>query len=156
MELITTNSGQTQAVARRLGRVCFPHTLLLLSGPLGAGKTCFVQGLAAGLNIEDMVNSPTFTIAKMYHGRLPLWHLDLYRLEDGGELWELGLEEFLAAPGVVVIEWPDVARGLLPHERLEIAFDLLDENRRRLDLMPFGEQHSLLAEELMRDAAAGR
>lgn len=154
MELVTQSPRDTQNVARILGQNCPPRTLLLLRGPLGAGKTCFVQGLATGLKVSGVVNSPTFTIIKHYNGRLPLWHVDLYRL-DQDDIWELGLDEFWASPGVVAVEWPDHFEEHFPSEHMEIAFQVLDENRRRLVFSAGGDVHSRLARELMEHVAAG-
>src|SRR5690606_25314957 len=112
---------ETQELAQALGRLAQPGTILVLAGPLGAGKTSFVQGLALGLDITGVVNSPTFTIVKEYRGRLPLFHFDLYRLDDPEELWELGLDDYLAAGGVCALEWGERAAALLPRDRLDIA-----------------------------------
>ena len=154
MELVTQSPRDTQNIARMLGQLCPPRTLLLLRGPLGAGKTCFVQGLATGLEVPGVVNSPTFTIIKHYNGRLPLWHVDLYRLEQE-DIWELGLDEFWIRPGVMAIEWPDNFNDYFPADRLEIVFAVLDENRRRLVFSACGEVHSRLARELMEHVTAG-
>ncbi|MTI94116.1 MAG: tRNA (adenosine(37)-N6)-threonylcarbamoyltransferase complex ATPase subunit type 1 TsaE [Firmicutes bacterium] len=155
MEFTTTCAAETQNLARRLGELASPRTLILLYGDLGAGKTSFVQGLAQGLDVAANVNSPTFTIIREYRGRLPLSHFDLYRLDDPDEVWELGLEEYVAAAGVVAIEWPQIAEELLPPERLGIHIQHLGEDRRRLRLEPRGDRHRKLAEELMSDVNLG-
>ena len=120
MEVITASPQETQELARRLGQLANAGTVLLLAGPLGAGKTSFVQGLARGLGITGVVNSPTFTIVKEYRGRLPLFHFDLYRLEEAEELWELGLDEYLDSVGVSALEWGERALALLPRDHLLI------------------------------------
>lgn len=144
----TSNLQETQALARRLGEIARPGMLLLLEGPLGAGKTSFVQGLARGLEITDTVNSPTFTLLKEYHGRLPLFHFDLYRLGAPEELWELGFEEYLTAGGVCAVEWGERALPLLPQDYLHIRLDYAGETQRSLSFFGAGETHSKIVEEL--------
>ena len=103
----------TQAVAATLGRTLPRGCVIALHGTLGAGKTCFVKGLAAALGIQHPVTSPTFTIINEYKGRVPLYHIDLYRLSGSDEALALGLEDYLFGDGVTAIEWPDRAADLL-------------------------------------------
>ncbi|MGI9597524.1 MAG: tRNA (adenosine(37)-N6)-threonylcarbamoyltransferase complex ATPase subunit type 1 TsaE [Acidimicrobiales bacterium] len=118
--LSTHGPGQTQDVAARLATVLTDGDLLVLTGDLGAGKTCFTQGLGRGLGIEDRMTSPTFTLANRYRGRLVLHHLDVYRLESLAETVDLGLAELLE-DGVTVIEWGDRIDEVLPHDHLVVA-----------------------------------
>jgi len=142
-------------LARYLGELALPGTVLVLEGPLGAGKTSFVQGLARGLKITAVVNSPTYTIVKEYSGRLPLYHFDLYRLEEAEELWELGLDEYLSSGGICALEWGERAAELLPLERLNIRFEPRGETDRYLSLKPIGISHTIMAKELMDYADIG-
>lgn len=104
----------TQALGYKLGTVLKAGDVLLLAGDLGAGKTTLTQGLAQGLGVTEFVNSPTFVIINEYDtGRLPLYHMDLYRVEDEAQLFDLGLEEYLFGKGICVIEWPEVAASFL-------------------------------------------
>ncbi|MCY9807220.1 tRNA (adenosine(37)-N6)-threonylcarbamoyltransferase complex ATPase subunit type 1 TsaE [Lentilactobacillus senioris] len=119
---------QTMALGQKLAQLLQPQDLILLDGDLGAGKTTFTKGLASGLGINRPVKSPTFTIVREYQtGRLPLYHMDVYRLEDGGGE-ELGLEEYINGDGVVVIEWSEFVAAELPNEFLRIKFERNDEN----------------------------
>ena len=110
----------TQGLAARIARCATPGTVLALSGDLGAGKTCFIQGLAAGLGVEGPVTSPTFIMVAEHAGRLPLYHVDLYRTESLGEIRRLGLEEMLDGAGVTAIEWAERAEPLLPPRTVRI------------------------------------
>lgn len=119
---------QTMALGQKLAQLLQPRDLILLDGDLGAGKTTFTKGLANGLGIKRPVKSPTFTIVREYQtGRIPLYHMDVYRLEDGGGE-ELGLEEYINGDGVVVIEWSEFVAAELPNEFLRIKFERNDEN----------------------------
>lgn len=155
MEVISTSSRHTQELARRLGQLANSGTVLLLAGPLGAGKTSFVQGLATGLGIIGVVNSPTFTIVKEYRGRLPLFHFDLYRLEEAEELWELGLDEYLAFGGVSALEWGERALELLPRDHLLIRLEPRGPEERVITFSPTGPHHLKLVTELMNDVDLG-
>ena len=110
----------TQGLAARIARCATPGTVLALSGDLGAGKTCFIQGFAAGLGVEGPVTSPTFIMVAEHAGRLPLYHVDLYRTESLGEIRRLGLEEMLDGAGVTAIEWAERAEPLLPSRTVRI------------------------------------
>lgn len=130
-ELLTASPEETEAAAERLARHLRRGDLLLLEGPLGAGKTTFVRGLARGLGSTADVMSPTFQLVRVYAGPLPLAHADLYRLERAAELAELGLDELLDE-GVLVVEWGDRLAG--PDAGARVVIEPLDEDRRRLRL----------------------
>lgn len=127
-ELITTTAAETEAEGERVGGALRPGDLLLLAGPLGAGKTTFVRGLARGVGSEAHVASPTFQLVRVYPGRIALAHVDLYRLEAPAELRDLGLEELLDE-GAVVVEWGD---RLEADGATRISFEVLEGDRRRL------------------------
>ena len=156
MQVHSAGPRATQELAEALGRLAGPGAVLVLSGPLGAGKTCFVQGLARGLGVTGVVNSPTFTIVKEYRGRLPLFHFDLYRLEDPEELWDLGREDYLAAGGVCALEWGERAAALLPRDRLDIALQPGGPREREILFCAGGPVHRKLVEELMDCVDTGR
>jgi tRNA threonylcarbamoyladenosine biosynthesis protein TsaE len=122
MKLRTDSADQTRAVAAALGELLGPGDLLLLVGDLGAGKTVFVQGLARGLGVEEPVTSPTFTIVQEYDGRVPLTHVDVYRLERVQDLYDLGLEE-RGDRGVTAVEWGDVVEQAVPTDHLVVRIE---------------------------------
>lgn len=119
-EIVTESAGQTKRLAAALAVHLTASDVIALTGDLGAGKTTFTQGLAAGLGIKEPIVSPTFTILRVYAGRLPLYHFDLYRLEKMTELETIGCEEYFFDSGVSVIEWGDKAAALLPDDYLTI------------------------------------
>jgi tRNA threonylcarbamoyladenosine biosynthesis protein TsaE len=132
--LRTSNSEATEAIGHDIGETIEPPMVLALTGPLGAGKTTFVRGIARGLGIER-VKSPSFTLINLYKGRCPLYHVDLYRLETGEELVPLGLLEVLENEGAVVaIEWSDRCEALLPDDRLDIRIGHASETEREITL----------------------
>lgn len=143
---ITTSSATaTRHVGEGIGRHVQSGTLILLSGPLGSGKTALSQGIAEGLGIAGVINSPTFTILKEYHtGRLPFYHFDLYRINDEQELWELGFDRYFEGDGVAVVEWAERTPGAWNADYLHIVFDRLSVNRRSLTLCAHGPVTSQL------------
>ncbi|MDD3925079.1 MAG: tRNA (adenosine(37)-N6)-threonylcarbamoyltransferase complex ATPase subunit type 1 TsaE [bacterium] len=122
---------------------------IALIGQLGGGKTVLARGVAAGLGIEGRIVSPTFTLIREYRGRLPLYHFDLYRLEDIREVEDLGCEEYFYGQGVSLVEWADRAISCLPEERLEIRFSYSDDGR-CLEFRAIGRRHERLLEEIVR------
>ncbi|HCN57907.1 MAG TPA: tRNA (adenosine(37)-N6)-threonylcarbamoyltransferase complex ATPase subunit type 1 TsaE [Exiguobacterium sp.] len=145
MELEMTSLEQTTTLAVTLGHRAFEGMVITLDGDLGAGKTTFTQGFAKGLGVTRNVNSPTFTIMKVYAGRLPLYHMDVYRLEGGDDI---GLEEYLNGDGVAVVEWSELIADVLPPERLAITIERTGDDSRRFRLEPIGEQYIQLCEGL--------
>jgi tRNA threonylcarbamoyladenosine biosynthesis protein TsaE len=139
LEIISHSPEETQALGRKLGELAKEGDVLLLVGGLGAGKTCLVQGLARGLGIREYTLSPSFVIVRIYQGRLPLYHLDFYRLEER-EVLDLGLEQHLSAQGVTAVEWAERGRQLWPSEYLLVSLDFLSENQRRLRFEPRGRR----------------
>lgn len=142
----TTSVEETQNIAYEIGKWIHEGMVLTLEGDLGAGKTTFTKGLAKGLEIKRNVNSPTFTIIKEYHGRLPLYHMDVYRLENGAD--EIGLDDYLFGEGVCVIEWASMISDLLPSNRLDIKIYRESENERRIELYPIGPEYETISEVL--------
>ncbi|GLY12440.1 tRNA (adenosine(37)-N6)-threonylcarbamoyltransferase complex ATPase subunit type 1 TsaE [Bacillus badius] len=144
----TTSAEQTQSFAERLAHLLEPGAVLLLEGDLGAGKTTFTQGLAKGLGVKRNVNSPTFTIIKEYKGRLPLYHMDVYRLTDADE--DLGFDEYFYGEGVCVVEWAHLIEQQLPEHYLKIVISHKGENDREIALEPKGERYVSLSKELVK------
>ena len=139
---------ETQALAIRLAGLVQPQYTITLEGDLGAGKTTFTQSFAKGLGVKRTVNSPTFTIMKQYEGRIPLNHLDVYRLADSDE--DLGWEEIFFGDAVTVVEWAHLIEEDLPEERLAIEITRIDETKRKFVLKPIGEKYIGLCEELLK------
>ncbi|KML39000.1 tRNA (adenosine(37)-N6)-threonylcarbamoyltransferase complex ATPase subunit type 1 TsaE [Cytobacillus firmus] len=146
-EFISKKPEDTMGFSEKLGSLLQPGDVLALEGDLGAGKTTFTKGLAKGLNITQNVNSPTFTIIKEYHGRLPLYHMDVYRVEDSFE--DLGFDEYFDGNGVTVVEWAHLVKEQLPEELLTIYLFLDDHDSRRLVLEPQGRRYEELCKEIM-------
>lgn len=140
-----TSREQTIALGKQVAQHLQAGDVIVLKGDLGAGKTTFTKGLAAGLGISEMIKSPTFTIIREYQdGRLPLYHMDVYRLENGGGD-ELGLEEYFDGDGVSVVEWPQYVADELPADYLAINFKRTDtESSRVVQLEPHGQHFSEL------------
>lgn len=124
MRIVETNSpDETWALAAELSEELGAGTVIALHGDLGAGKTCFIQGLAVALGIDEPITSPTYTLIGEYEGRLPLHHIDLYRLSGPVEALGLGLEEYFDVNGITAIEWAERAEGLLPADLIHIRIE---------------------------------
>ena len=120
---------QTREIGRAVGEKSQAGDIFLFTGALGAGKTCFIQGLAHGLGVPGYVRSPTFVLMTQYSGRLKLFHLDLYRIEGPLEAWDLGLEEQLFGDGVCAVEWADRTPELFPDDCLWVHLDYCQDSR---------------------------
>lgn len=123
LSITTASPEETRAVGRVLGEQSRAGDVFLLTGPLGAGKTCLTQGIAWGLGVSEYARSPTFVIMTRYRGRLTLYHFDLYRINDPLEAWDLGLDEQLFGDGVSVVEWADRAAEVFPENCLWLHLD---------------------------------
>ncbi len=120
----TNSPRETYALAKQLGETAEPGAVFTLTGDLGVGKTVFAQGLAAGLGIEEPINSPTFTIVQVYdEGRLPFYHFDVYRIGDVEEMDEIGYEDYFYGDGVCLIEWAELIGEILPQKRTQILIE---------------------------------
>jgi len=146
-EIITTSPEETGQFAEKLAAYLKPGAVLTLEGDLGAGKTTFTKGLAKGIGVTKTVNSPTFTIIKEYRGRLPLYHMDVYRLDDSFE--DLGFDEYFEGEGVTVVEWAHLIQDQLPEELLSLSIYREGDSTRRIVLKPYGDRYSELCKEIV-------
>ncbi len=144
--LVTTRSPeQTRRLGQLIGGLARGNDLYLLKGNLGTGKTHLVQGIAFGLGIKEYACSPSFMIAREYHGRLALYHLDLYRLDQIEEINDLGLDEYFRADAVCAIEWAEKGSGVLPQDNLTIELEHLPGEVREITFLPQGTRYIQLA-----------
>ena len=147
--VITSSTEQTESIGEMLGSLLGPGDLICLYGDLGAGKTHFSYGVAMGLEVkEQYITSPTFTFVNEYEGRIPFYHIDLYRLKDPGELEGIGFEEYIDSEGATVIEWAERAEDELPAEALSVYLSYVSEDGRELGFLAEGERYEKLLEEL--------
>lgn len=142
--ITTHNERETIEFAQNIESEKFPNMIICLEGELGSGKTIFTKGIANALGIKESITSPTFTIIKEYEGEMPLYHMDVYRLN--GNVEGLGIEEYFNKNGVVVIEWADTIKEILPKERIVIKFKVIDENKRVLIITPYGKKYEDMCE----------
>jgi tRNA threonylcarbamoyladenosine biosynthesis protein TsaE len=145
-EWVSHNEAETVAFANSLAHKLQSGDVLALEGDLGAGKTAFTKGLAKGLGVTRTVNSPTFTIIKEYHGRLPLYHMDVYRVSAEEE--DLGFQEYFDGEGVTVVEWAHLIKEQLPEELLTIRIFRKGDTERRFVLEAAGERYTELCKEI--------
>ena len=141
LELISHSPEQTQRLGVRIGELALPGDIFLLVGTLGTGKTCLTQGIAWGLGIKEYTLSPSFVIMRELYGRLPLYHIDLYRLDHIEEIMELGLDDYLYGNGVCVVEWAEKGSSILPTEHLLIQISYLSDTERSFQLKPSGKHY---------------
>jgi len=134
IELVSRSPDETRKIGRVLGSLAQPGFVYLLTGELGAGKTCLTQGVLLGLGGNEYARSPSFVYVTQYQARLTLYHIDLYRLEDGSEAQDLGLDEYLSSDGLCTVEWADRSPWLFTRDSLNISIEHIDENGRRMSL----------------------
>jgi tRNA threonylcarbamoyladenosine biosynthesis protein TsaE len=153
MESLTLHSRspeETQLLGSYLGELAQEADVFLLTGELGTGKTCLAQGIGRGLNVNEYAFSPSFVILRQYHGRLPLYHIDFYRLDCIEEIADLGLEEYFYGDGVCVVEWAEKGLQLLPQDNLLISIHYVpvSQTGRSIRLKPQGERYHELIKQL--------
>ena len=134
MIIITNSEKETICEGEKLGRTLKPGSAVALHGELGAGKTAFTRGIAAGLGINANVSSPTFTIVNEYSGDIPLFHFDMYRLEDEDELFDIGWDDYLDRGGVCVVEWSEKVPGAFDPDTVVVKIDNLGDDMRRIEI----------------------
>jgi len=147
LSIITRSPEETFTLGVAIGSAAAPGTVLCLFGDLGSGKTKLTQGIASGLSVPDAyaVTSPTFTYVNEYPGRLPLYHIDLYRIASPEELLDLGWEEYMEADGVVAVEWAERAGDYLPERRIDMAITITDTDERRFHITFTGKHAAIEA-----------
>jgi tRNA threonylcarbamoyladenosine biosynthesis protein TsaE len=148
LDLISHNPSQTQRLGKNIGNLAMPGDILLLEGKLGTGKTCLTQGIAIGLEIEEYISSPSFVLIREFSGRLPLYHIDLYRLDLPGEIVDLGLDDYLYGRGVCVIEWAEKGSSLMPSEHMLIKIKYLGDTKRNFQIEANGQRYKKMLETL--------
>jgi tRNA threonylcarbamoyladenosine biosynthesis protein TsaE len=136
---ISNSPDETYAFAGEFIKEIPCGSVIALRGDLGAGKTIFTKGIAAGLGITEDITSPTFSLMETYEADIPLHHFDLYRIENVNEFANLRFEEYWEGDGISVIEWPEKAESLLPEKRIDVIIDYIDENRRKITIEYSGD-----------------
>lgn len=147
-KIITNDENETIELAQNFESEKFENMIICLDGDLGSGKTLFTKGIASALGIDESITSPTYTIIKEYTtGEMPLYHMDVYRLDGNAD--GVGIEEYYNKGGIVIIEWSKTIKDILPDERLDIKFKVLDENKRMLVITPYGKKYEELCEAVL-------
>lgn len=155
--VVTSSHEQTWRIGQMLGSRLEPGDIVCLYGDLGAGKTSFSYGIALGLEVKDQyITSPTFTFVNEYKGRIPFYHIDLYRLKDPEELEGIGFEEYIDSDGVTVIEWAERAEDELPDDRLSVYLSYVDEHSREIGFLAEGERYEKLLHDLSNELSVNK
>ena len=148
LETVSNSAEQTRKIGMKLGKLAASGDVIFLVGSLGAGKTCLTQGIARGLGIHEYTASPSFVLVREYQGKLPLYHIDLYRLDRIEEVTQLGLDDYLYGNGVCVVEWADKGLSVLPGEHLLIEIQFISSTKRKLILVPRGARYDEMLSKL--------
>ncbi|MGO1370071.1 tRNA (adenosine(37)-N6)-threonylcarbamoyltransferase complex ATPase subunit type 1 TsaE [Senegalia sp. (in: firmicutes)] len=148
MEIITIDTRETEKLGEKIGKLLNSGDVICLDGDLGAGKTTLTKSIARGLEVEEYVTSPTFTIVNEYDGRLHVNHFDVYRIADIDEMYDIGYEEYIYSESVSIIEWASNIGEILPDQRIEIYIETIDANSRKFNIKLIGERYKYLEEEL--------
>ncbi|MCM8709761.1 tRNA (adenosine(37)-N6)-threonylcarbamoyltransferase complex ATPase subunit type 1 TsaE [Clostridium sp. SYSU_GA19001] len=149
MEFIVDSVEKTMYIGKQLGKLVKPGDILCLIGDLGSGKTHITKGIAQGLEIDDYITSPTFTIVNEYDGRLKVYHFDVYRINDPDEIYAIGFDEYIFSNGVSIIEWANYIEELIPKEHIKITITKLPElgeNYRRINIEAEGSRYDYIKE----------
>ncbi|MFH1484710.1 MAG: tRNA (adenosine(37)-N6)-threonylcarbamoyltransferase complex ATPase subunit type 1 TsaE [Chloroflexota bacterium] len=148
LEIVSRGARQTQELGEHIGKLARPGDVVLLVGGLGSGKTCLTQGIARGLGVSQYTSSPSFVLVREYSGRLPMYHVDLYRLTKLVEVADLGLDDYFLGKGLSVVEWADRALELLPQEHMLVNMSYMSQMRRKLRFEPRGQRYKEMLLEL--------
>ncbi|MTI67117.1 MAG: tRNA (adenosine(37)-N6)-threonylcarbamoyltransferase complex ATPase subunit type 1 TsaE [Firmicutes bacterium] len=149
--IITNGELETKKIGYKLGSILKSGDVVCLIGDLGAGKTTLTKSITKGLEVDDYVTSPTFTLINEYEGKYPVYHFDVYRISDVDEMYDLGYEEYLFSEGIVIIEWANLIEEILPKERLTIKLKRTkDLNKREINIYGKGKRYEEIIKELNR------
>jgi len=148
LTIITKSPEETKNLGKEISKIIKPGDLLAFYGELGAGKTCFIQGISLGLEVKDYVTSPSFTIINEYQGKIPIYHFDLFRFDNAEEILELGYEEYFYGEGLIVIEWAEKIERFLPKEHLKIDIKFKDCYERTISFISQGDRFDKFLKEL--------
>jgi tRNA threonylcarbamoyladenosine biosynthesis protein TsaE len=148
MKIKVNNLQDTEKIGKIISRCLEKGAVLCLDGDLGAGKTAITQFIAKEFGVKEYITSPTFNIIKQYEGRLPFYHMDVYRIESEDDMYDLGYDEYIYSEGVTVIEWSENIKGILPDERIDIKIDRIDDNKRIMTIEGSGVTYEKITEEL--------
>jgi len=152
-QIISYSYDETVQIGFKIGKNLFSGAIVTLEGDLGAGKTALVRGIAKALGVDD-ISSPTFTIFHIYEGKLPLYHFDVYRIEED-DLEDIGYEEYFYNEGITLIEWADKLSRLYPKECLRIVIEKIDDDVRKIILHPMGQRHKIIEDVVEKDEDFG-
>ncbi len=155
MKLTVNNLKDTEQVGKIIARCLEGGAVLCLDGDLGVGKTAITQFIAREFGVEDYITSPTFTIIKEYEGRLPFYHMDVYRIDSEEDMYDLGYEEYIYSHGVTIIEWSNKIEDILPDERINIKIQRLNDTSRIMTIDGRGRVFEKIAEELKNYESTG-
>ena len=149
MEIILNGLEETNRFGIKLGKLVGPGDVVCLNGELGAGKTTLTKSIGLGLGVDDYITSPTFALINEYDGKYPVYHFDVYRLENTEELYDLGFDEYFYGRGVSIIEWADRIGSFLPEERIVLDIENTDDiDVRKINITIFGDRYKEIVEEL--------
>lgn len=148
LKIKTNNAKETEQLGRLIGESLIGGEIIAMTGDLGAGKTTMTKSIAKGLNIDEHITSPTFTIVNEYDGRLKLFHFDVYRIGDIEEMYDIGYEEYFYSGGVCIIEWANLIEEILPKNTINIEIYSLDENKREIMITGKGDKFNHIVKEL--------
>lgn len=148
LKIKTDNAKQTEELGRCIGESLTGGEIIAMTGDLGAGKTTITKSIAKGLDIDEYITSPTFTIVNEYEGRLKLFHFDVYRIGDIEEMYDMGYEEYFYSGGVCIIEWANLIEEILPEDTIRIEISTQDENKRQFIITGKGEKFNHIVKEL--------
>lgn len=149
MSFKTKSPIETEKIGFKLGNLLKRGSIVLISGELGVGKTVLTKGIAKGMGIDDYVTSPTFMIVNEHLGDIPLYHFDVYRIDDYTELYDIGYEEYFYGDGVCVIEWPEKIKPLIPEENIFIRMNMGDTfDERTIEIVSNGEKYDEVVKEM--------
>ncbi len=149
LEIRLNNLEETEEFGTKLGKILKSGDIICLNGDLGAGKTTLTKSIGLGLDVKEYITSPTFTLINQYRGRLPVYHFDVYRLENADELYDLGFDEYFYGNGVCIIEWADKIENLLPKERLVLDIKKgKDIDERVINITAYGNRYIELLKEM--------